>query len=60
MLVLNQTGFNNKILETFGMSDCNTRGYSTKFTPPGTDANGSYRKEQWNYSYIIGMIMYIG
>ena len=59
MLVLTQTGIINKILETFGMSDCNTEGYPTKVTPLGIDANGPHWKERWNYASVIWMIMYL-
>ena len=59
MLVLNQTGLMNKILETVGISYFNTQGYPTKVTSLGTDTNGPHIKEQWNYASVIGMLMYL-
>ena len=59
MLVLNQTGLINNILEIVGMYDCNTRGSPTKVTPLRTNANGPHRKDQWNYAYVIGILMYL-
>ena len=59
MLVLNQTGLINKILETVGTSDCNTRGFPTKVTPFGNDANIPHHKERWNYASFIGMLVYL-
>ena len=59
MLALTQTGLINNILETVGISYFNTRGYPTKVTSLGTDTNGPHIKEQWNYTYVIGVFMYL-
>ena len=59
MLVLTKNEIINKILETVIIPDCNTWGYPTKITPLGTDTNGTHRKEQWNYTSVIGMLMYL-
>ena len=44
MLVLNQTGLINNILETVRISDCNTQGSPTKVTPLRTNHNRPHRK----------------
>jgi hypothetical protein len=60
MLRLTQEGLIKKILAATGMTDCNTRGSPRTSTGPlWTDAAGVHRKESWNYSSIIGMMMYL-
>ena len=59
VLVLTQNILINNILETVVISDCNTRGSPTNFTPLGTDSNVPNFKEQWNYASVIGMLMYL-
>jgi hypothetical protein len=59
LVKLTQKGLIKKVLESTGMSDCRTRGSPSLITPLGTDAAGPHRKEQWNYSSIIGMLMYL-
>jgi hypothetical protein len=58
-LKLTQKGLILKILEATGMSDCNTRGSPALSSPLGTDADGPRRKDPWNYSSVIGMMMYL-
>ena len=59
MLVFAQTGLINKILEAVGISDFKIQGYQTKFTPLEIDFNGPHCKEQWHYSSVICMLMYL-
>jgi hypothetical protein len=59
MLTLTQGGLIDKVLSTVGMTDCNSRGSPSTITPVGTDARGAHRKESWNYSSVIGMLMYL-
>jgi hypothetical protein len=59
MLHLTQEGLIKTILAATGMTDCNTRGPPSTTGPLGTDAAGAHRKESWNYSSIIGMMMYL-
>ena len=59
MLILTLTLIIKKILETSGMYDCNTQISPTKVTPLRTDANRPHHKEQWNYTSVIGILMYL-
>jgi hypothetical protein len=59
MLKLTQKGLIKKVLQTTGMSDCNTRGSPALTSPLGTDADGTHRKDPWNYASAVGMLMYL-
>jgi hypothetical protein len=58
-LKMTQKGLIKKVLAATGMSNCNTRGSPALSSPLGTDADGSRRKESWNYASAVGMLMYL-
>jgi len=55
---LTQPGLIGKVLEPTDMNDCN--GVSTPVVAPlGADTHGAAFKEEWDYSSVVGMLMYL-
>ena len=56
---LSQPGLINKVLNAAGMEDCNPNTSPSTLEPLGPDLDGSIFSEKWEYSSIIGMLMYL-
>ena len=56
---LTQTGLIDKVLKTSYMEDCNGVGTPSATVPIGTDKDGPSFDESWQYSTVIGMLMYL-
>jgi histone deacetylase 1/2 len=58
-LELLQTGLIDKVLRTCKMQDCNVKDTPAMPTPLGTDSNGPRWDAEWDYSSVVGMLMYL-
>ena len=56
---LSQPGLITKVLQAAGMSDCNPNLTPSALDPLGPDIDGEPMNEKWQYSSIIGMLMYL-
>ena len=56
---LSQPGLTSKILKAAGMIDCNPNSTPSSLEPLGPDLDGNPMSESWEYSSIIGMLMYL-
>jgi hypothetical protein len=56
---LKQTGLIKKILAACGMTECNTKATPCNQTPLGTDPNGQEISGNFEYSSVVGMLMYL-
>ena len=56
---LSQQGLIKKILKTVGMEDCNAKGTPTNTSPLVTDKDGQVFREKWQYSAVVGMLLYL-
>ena len=54
-----QTGLINKILETTGMQDCNSKTTPAESKTLGKDKDGSPFNESWSYPSVVGMLLYL-
>ena len=58
-ITLLQKGLIKKVIETVGMTECNTKENPTSGKLLGTDLNGPKMEDSWNYASVIGMLMYL-
>ena len=56
---LSQPGLINKAIEETGMQDCNATKTPASTVPLHMDANGERFDEKWEYSVVVGMLMYL-
>lgn len=56
---LTQTGLINKVLAESKMEDCNPAKTPCATEPLGKDEDGKVFNESWDYSVIVGMLMYL-
>ena len=56
---LQQIGLIKRVLKATGLQDCNPDKMPTSQKPLGTDKNGPEFAEQWSYSSIVGMLLYL-
>ena len=56
---LTQLGLIEKVLQAAGMVDCRGVPTPATTTPVGTDIHGDKFSETWDYSSVIGMLMYL-
>ena len=56
---MTQCGLIEKILQTAGMSDCKPNKLPTSQVPLGNDEHGDHMVESWNYSCVVGMLLYL-
>ena len=56
-----QTGLINKVLNTTGMEDCNSKPApcSGDGKPLGSDPEGAQAAEKWSHSSVVGMLLYL-
>ena len=54
-----QKGLINKVIKASGLEYSNGRKTPATTSPLGTDGNGAKISESWNYSSLIGMLMYL-
>ena len=59
MIKMTQHGLIKKFLKTVEMTDCNPSKTPATQVPLGTNANGPYHKEKWEYASAVGMLMYL-
>jgi hypothetical protein len=57
--ILSQPGLTAKIIESVDMIDCNPCRTPAVTSPIGTDALGLKHNEKWEYSSIVGMLMFL-
>lgn len=57
--LLTQRGLTEKIIEATGLNDANPNWMPTTQLALGTDPDGSAMKENWKYSSIVGMLLYL-
>jgi Reverse transcriptase (RNA-dependent DNA polymerase) len=56
---LSQPGLTTKIIESLDMVDCNPCKTPAEKAPIGTDALGPRHNEKWEYSSVVGMLMFL-
>jgi hypothetical protein len=56
---ITQKGLIKKIIETAGMTDCNSNWTPASITPLRLDPNGERMEESWSYRPIVGMLLYL-
>ena len=56
---LSQPGLINKVLKVAEMKDCNPNKTPTTLEQLGPDVDGKKMDERWDYTFIIGMHMYL-
>ena len=56
---LQQIGLIKRVLKATGLQDCNPDKMPASQKPLGTDKNGPEFAEQWSYSSIVGMLLYL-
>lgn len=58
---LTQRGLIDKVLDTTGLTDCNSNSTPTSSDgkPLGKDADGEPFNEEWNYASVVGMLLYL-
>ena len=56
---LSQPGLPTKIIEALDMTDCNPCKTPAEKAPIGTDVLGARHKEKWEYSSVVGMLMFL-
>jgi histone deacetylase 1/2 len=56
---LTQTGLIEKVISATGMQDCNPISTPTSKEALGSDRDGEAFTEKWNYSTIVGMLLYL-
>jgi hypothetical protein len=54
-----QKGLIEKVLKTMGMKDAKQKKTPAGHVPLGTDAQGDPFHEDWKYSSVIGMMLYL-
>jgi hypothetical protein len=54
-----QKGLIDKVLKTCGMINCNTKETPANPVPLGTDSMGPRWDADWDYSSVVGMLMYL-
>ena len=56
-----QTGLIDKVLAATGMTECNSKDTpcSGDGKPLGSDPEGVPAKEEWGYSSVVGMLLYL-
>lgn len=58
-LILTQNGLINQIIAATGLEDANPNWMPTTQAALGSDPDGTPMKEQWKYSSIVGMLLYL-
>ena len=58
-ITMTQSGLINKILETTKMEDSNPNYNPTAQCSLGSDPDGPPMKEEWSYSSVVGMLLYL-
>ena len=56
---MQQIGLIKRVLKATGLQDCNPDKMPTSQKPLGTDKNGPELAEQWIYSSVVGMLLYL-
>ena len=56
---MQQIGHIERVLKATGLQDCNPDKTPTSQKPLGTDKNGPEFVEQWSYSSVVGMLLYL-
>ena len=56
---MQQIGLIERVLKATGLQDCNPDKTPTSPKPLGTDRNGLEFAEQWSYSSVVGMLLYL-
>jgi hypothetical protein len=56
---LTHTGLIDKVLKTDGLVHCNRCTAPAVTTPVGSDSDGGAFEEDWKYSCVVGMLMYL-
>ena len=56
---MTQPGLIDKIIKSTGMEECNPNRVPCTQVGLGSDPDGSPMKEQWQYSSIVGMLLYL-
>ena len=56
---MQQIGLIERVLKATGLQDCNPDKTPTSQKPLGTDKNGPEFVEQWSYSSVEGMLLYL-
>ena len=56
---MQQIGLIERVLKATGLQDCNPDKTPTSQKPLGTDKNGLEFAEQWSYSSVVGMLLYL-
>ncbi len=59
MVELLQVGLIEKVLKTMGMENCHVKDTPASSIPLGTDADGAPFTEEWQYSSVVGMLLYL-
>ena len=57
--ILKQVGLTKKIIETVGLSKCKPEPTPASETPLGSSEDSPAFTESWNYSSVVGMLMYL-
>ena len=58
-ITLTQQGLIQKIVDTTGMQDCNPNWTPASPMALGSDPDGETMREEWLYSSIVGMLLYL-
>ena len=56
---MQQIGFIERVLKATGLQDCNPDKTPASQKALGTDKNGPEFTEQWSYSSVVGMLLYL-
>ena len=56
---MQQIGLIERVLKATGLQDCNPDKMPACQNPLGTDKNGPEFVEQWSYSSVVGMLLYL-
>ena len=56
---MQQIGLIARVLKATGLQDCNPCKIPTSQKPLGIDNNGLEFTEQWSYSSVVGMLLYL-
>ena len=56
---MQQIGLIERVLKATGLEDCNPDKTSASQKTHGTDKNGPEVVEQWSYSSVVGMLLYL-
>ena len=56
---MQQIGLVERVLKVTGLQDCSPDKTPTSQNPLGTDKNGLEFAEQWSYSLVVGMLLYL-